>query len=116
MPKDWRGDDTPSVSEQRRREAPDLRHKKAGKKRKEYPPHWEVRVNHFGDHVSFYICPHKYTGQVRNMPFYGLYPKRGMTLQEKLDFLAEKYPETANWPVRWVSGQAIPCNRETLAN
>ena len=45
-----------------------------------------------------------------------LYPKLHMTLQEKLDFLAEKYPETAKWPVRWLCGQSIPCDRETLPN
>ena len=120
MPKDWRDEHLPSVSEQLRQEAPEPHHKKAGKRRKEYPPHWQVRVNHFGNRddnsASVMITPHRYTGSVRNMPWYGLYPQKRMTLQEKLDFLAEKYPETANWPVRWLSGQSIPCNLEILAN
>jgi len=50
------------------------------------------------------------------MPFFGMYEPKGRawTLQEKLDHLAVLYPQTASGPVRFLSGGAEPCNRETL--
>lgn len=104
-----------SPSTQRRIDAPAPGHKKGKRTRKEFPQHWEVRAyghntrtNTF--HVS--ILPHKHTLKGFG---YGMFPREippGLT--ERLAYLATLYPETASWPVRFVSGAAIECSREVI--
>jgi len=103
----------PKAADQRRVDAPEAPRQQKGKRRKKvYPPHWECRLWAFGN-AYVHITP---SVTVKGMKPYGEFPKGCNSIQERLDLLAERYPETAEWGVRWLSGAPQPCNRTLINN
>jgi hypothetical protein len=103
----------PAASTIRRIDPPPAPHKKAGRSRKAYPDHWQVR--NWNGHY-YHINPSHYRGSLKDFRGWGEWRRNLHTIQELLDYLAEKYPETAEWPVRWISGAVEPCNRGNVKN
>ena len=89
-------------------------HKKARRKRKEYPPCWEVRQQGSG----YLLWPHHVRPDV---PFswrleYGDDRPNRNDLTAYLAWYAEWFPHTANLPVRFISCQPVECGREVIPN
>lgn len=101
----------PKHPDERRKDPPENRHKKGTSRKKVYPPHIQVRGSGFG---TFYLWPHRVKGTDN---FYD-YAERGMPrdLPGLLAYYAERCPQTANLPVRFIGLQPIECGREILPN
>ena len=104
-----------SPADQRRIEVPEPPAKKGRRKRKEYPPHWEVRswgrCNSNVPHIR--LDPHN-----RNLKGFG-YDTISASMHldgivEQLADLAMKFPETSGWPVRFLQGAELECGREVI--
>lgn len=112
MGKEEKYEGIPKPSTVKRVDPPVTPRKKAGRNRKEYPPHLEVRFHHWGyDLKGYKIRP--------SVPFFWLIkgdrPNR-KDLTVFLDWYAEHHPHTANLPVRFISCQPVECGREVIPN
>lgn len=88
-------------------------HRKAGRKRKEYPPCWEVRQTGYG----YLLFAHRVRPAI---PFHWRldqldHPDRH-DLRAYLAWYAEQFPHTASLPVRFISCQPVECGREVISN
>ena len=99
----------PSPSD-RRRIDPVRPARRSAPSRKHYPRHWEVRDNSFGWLIvwdskhkinDYQWLEHKELRKVRDLDAY-------------LAIMAADFPETASWPVRFISMPPIPTTREVI--
>jgi len=113
LPKDWRDENLPSISTQRRVDPPAPKPKKSGRSRKEYPPCWEVR--HTG--LSYRLTAHKVRPAIHY--YWGFDQDEQPNRKDLIAYLAwfaERQPHTANLPVRFISCPAVECGREIIPN
>ena len=110
MPKDWRDEHLPSVSEQRRQD-PTPNQRKAKRNKQRLPPHWEVRQHRWGYAISVYRARPE-------IPYYWWLDQKERPdrhdLPALLDWYAGAFPHTANLPVRFISCQPVECGRQIL--
>lgn len=103
----------PKPSTIKRVDPPVVNHKKAARKRKDYPPCWEVR--HSG--YSYWLTAHKIRPVI---PYYwGLNEKDRpdrKDLKALLEWYAVRQPHTATLPVRFISCTPVECGREIIPN
>lgn len=131
MTKSDKQDGIPKVADQKRIDPPQPRGK-GTRKKKQYPPHWQIRS--FGIWPSKILRSHT-PGEKSdswhwelipegryNIKCYGFskdyenarnFLEAGM-LDEALAIYAKHHPETANWPVRFVNGPPMKTTREVL--
>ena len=111
MPKDWRTEDLPSVSTQRRTE-PEPNQRKAKRNKRTFPPHWEVRYYPWG----WSLWPHHIRPEV--LPYWtwdhDIHRPDQHDLRAVLAFYALHHPHTAGIPVRFISCQPVECGRQVL--
>ena len=108
------------------RPIPELRHHSKKKPGKTYPPHWEV--TQFGQDAKTgephrLVRPYIRHGRLRSFTYdtlgevairFGEDPHQPRQLKSALALLAREYPETKDWPVRFLQGGAVECGRDVL--
>jgi hypothetical protein len=103
----------PSPATKRRIDPPAPSTAKVKRKRRVFPPHWGVTSMWVGTSgkAHFFFRP----SPLLDGFGYDVFP-RGFPpgLTERLAHLAAVFPETAGWPVRFISGGEHECGREVI--
>lgn len=81
------------------------------RKRKKFPPHFAIRSYSFwNNEIGYWVYPHP---QPKGASFFPKY-KVNLSIQEKLQWWAEEFPETAIWPVRFIGCPPVEVGREVI--